>query len=344
MGTKKDEILSSLPKKVAVYYSFFDIKFILCYRMKNRQIYMHKKENKGINSEEYHYFVAHEFSRQERDDLRQAIQNAFRGTGLNAYYADLEIRQTHILKKIRDMIFKTQFGIYDISNPNKPNVFLELGLAIASGRSFYIICRKGTEVPADLSGIDRIEYESYKNLTHLLRAKVVEREIEKSKLRYGMESYEREILLRPVKLYQAEELFHRWGKETEDHDAINKKAWSVVPPMPISLKERGLDTHIIYGPYESLPEPSLYKALFKIKTEDNSDPYPILRLEIHSDSLPEMSRKNFRDIAGVEFNCPGIYQLFDLNFEYQSQCDIQYRVKILKEVSVWIDYVALVKL
>lgn len=293
----------------------------------------------------YDYFVAHEFSAQERDDLREAIHRAFEGSDLTAYYADLDVRQNigHILQKIKDVILTTQFGIYDVSNPKKPNVFIELGFAIAANKPSYIICKKGTEIPADLAGLDRIQYESYKNLTHLLRTKIVEREISKSKLRHGMESYEREILLKPIKLYQAEELFHRWGKETEDLDATNRKAWSVIPPMPISLKVRGLDTHIVYGPYESLPEPGTYKALFKIKTGDNSDPYPILRLEIHCDSIPEMSKKDFKDIAGVEFNCPGVYQLFDLNFEYQDQCDIQYRVRILKELSVWIDYLALVK-
>ena len=63
-----------------------------------------------------------------------------RELGLKAYYADLEMRQSHILDKIRDMILKTQFGIFDISNPKKPNVFLELGLAIGAEQPFYIIC------------------------------------------------------------------------------------------------------------------------------------------------------------------------------------------------------------
>jgi hypothetical protein len=135
----------------------------------------------GGKMKEYHYFVAHGFSKQERDDLREAIEKAFKGTGLNAYYADIEIRQTHILEKIKERILGTSFGIYDITHIEKPNIFLELGLAMGSERPFYIMCKKGTKIPADLAGLDRIEYESYKELTHLLKTKVVQREINKLK-------------------------------------------------------------------------------------------------------------------------------------------------------------------
>ena len=121
---------------------------------------------------EYHYFVAHEFSRQEKDDLRAAIEKAFQGTDLRAYYADIEFRNTHILSKIKERIFTTQFGIYDISNSSKPNVFIELGLAMAAEKPFYIICKKGSNIPADLAGLDRIEYESYRELTALIKAKI----------------------------------------------------------------------------------------------------------------------------------------------------------------------------
>jgi len=122
---------------------------------------------------EYHYFVAHEFSRQETDDLRDAVEKAFKGTGLRAYYADIEVRSGHILDKIKDMIRSTKFGIYDISNDLKPNVFIELGFAMAANRPFYLVCKKGSKIPADLAGIDRLEYESYKELSLLLITKIV---------------------------------------------------------------------------------------------------------------------------------------------------------------------------
>jgi hypothetical protein len=125
------------------------------------------------NMPKYDYFVAHEFTRQEKDDLREAIDQAFRNTQLNACYSDEEFRSgEHILKKIEDSIHATQFGIYDITTVN-PNVYLELGLAKGAGRPFYIICKKGTEIRADLQGLGRIEYESYKNLTDEIKKKIL---------------------------------------------------------------------------------------------------------------------------------------------------------------------------
>jgi hypothetical protein len=119
------------------------------------------------------YFVAHEFSREQIDDLRHAISEALGDRGLTAYYADTELREGHIFRdKIIPKIQSSRFGIYEVSNPNKPNVFLELGAAIALGRPHVIICKMGTAIPADLAGLDRIEYASLKDLTEQLREKL----------------------------------------------------------------------------------------------------------------------------------------------------------------------------
>ena len=118
-------------------------------------------------------FVAHEFSRQKKDDLRRAIDEALADSGLSPYYADNEVRQGHIFKdKILLKIRDTRFGIYDVSNPRKPNVFMELGAAIAMGKPCFIICAQGTRLPSDVLGLDHIEYESYVDLTRQLKAKV----------------------------------------------------------------------------------------------------------------------------------------------------------------------------
>jgi hypothetical protein len=127
----------------------------------------------SIDEASQHYFVAHEFSVEKKDDLRRAIEEALADLGLTPYYADGELRQGHIfMDKILPKIQHTRFGIYDISNPHKANVFLELGAAIAMGKPRFLICGTGTEIPADLAGLDRIEYESYSDLTKQLRAKI----------------------------------------------------------------------------------------------------------------------------------------------------------------------------
>jgi len=126
-----------------------------------------------VDDASQHYFVAHEFTPEKTDDLRRAIDEALAGSGLTPYYADNEVRQGHIfMDKILPKIRATRFGIYDLSNPEKPNVFMELGAAIGMGKPYFIICRQGTKLPSDVLGLDRIEYDSYVDLTGQLKAKV----------------------------------------------------------------------------------------------------------------------------------------------------------------------------
>jgi predicted nucleotide-binding protein with TIR-like domain len=119
------------------------------------------------------YFVAHEFSASGLDDLRIAIKEALSSSGLEPYFADKEIIEGQIfIDKILPKIRNCRFGIYDISNPAKPNVFIELGAAIAIGARYYIVIRKGVSVPSDLQGLDRIEYQSFEHLKTQLREKI----------------------------------------------------------------------------------------------------------------------------------------------------------------------------
>ena len=130
-------------------------------------------QSQDVELKSMEYFVAHEFSKEQIDDLRRAIDAALSGSGLTPYYADGELRQGHIFRdKIVPKIRDTRFGIYDISNPSKPNVFLELGAGLALGKPCIMICRSRTTIPADLEGLDRIEYESHQQLTEQLKSMV----------------------------------------------------------------------------------------------------------------------------------------------------------------------------
>lgn len=121
-------------------------------------------------------FVGHEYTKAARDDLRDAIKQALRGSGLDLLYADDELWNGHIFRgKIIRQIDTSVFGIYDISNPEAPNVFLELGAAIALGRDWVIICKSETKIPSNLDGLDSIRYESYKQLRKELRKKTKRR-------------------------------------------------------------------------------------------------------------------------------------------------------------------------
>ena len=128
-----------------------------------------------VETEEY--FEAHAFTKQEMDDLRDAIEKAFESEelkefrNLKPYHPEKEVTSKILLCKICEKIRSTRFGFYEISTQN-PNVMLELGMAIAFGKPSLILVSKGAEIPSDLRGIDRVEYESFKDLTMKLKESI----------------------------------------------------------------------------------------------------------------------------------------------------------------------------
>ncbi|KAB2946449.1 MAG: nucleotide-binding protein (plasmid) [Candidatus Methanoperedens sp.] len=288
--------------------------------------------------EEYHYFVAHGFSGGMSEDFQQAINLAFIETGLKALYWDREFKSgEHILKKIEERILTTQFGIYDITNQN-PNVSLELGLAKGAGKSLYIICQKGTKILSDLQGLERIEYEDYKDLTNKIKGYIIKSESERiNEIKAQRKTYEKhmmpeeDVLKNCVKLYKAEWLHHKFGIEVEDKEAHSQKAWFA------DLSE--LRDHVIYGPYEELNEQGNYIAFFKIKIDDNQSIEPILFLDVAGGG------GGGRMLCGIDFDKPLTYQLFAIRFNYPGKGKMEYRVHNRKKqnLKVWIDYVAIVK-
>lgn len=82
-----------------------------------------------------------------------------------------------VLCQICQLILSSEFGIYVLNKyssdtlsrhlPN-PNVMLELGLAIGRGKKFIILMQKGTDIPADLHGYLRIEYDSIEKIPELI--------------------------------------------------------------------------------------------------------------------------------------------------------------------------------
>lgn len=124
------------------------------------------------------YFEAHAFTKQQMDDLRDAIEEVFESEelkefhNLKPYHPEKVIgSRKFLLCKICEKIRSTRFGFYEISDQN-PNVMLELGMAIAFGKPSLILVSKGAEIPSDLRGIDRVEYESFKDLTMKLKESI----------------------------------------------------------------------------------------------------------------------------------------------------------------------------
>ncbi len=114
------------------------------------------------------YFIS---SGIEESDLIEAIKNAFEGSGLNPIPALEAPRKEKPLPQRIDQIKRAKFGIYDLSNPEKPDTLLELGTALGLGKEAMIICRKGSSLPEAVKSLNRIEYENVSDLTERLRKK-----------------------------------------------------------------------------------------------------------------------------------------------------------------------------
>ncbi len=81
------------------------------------------------------------------------------------FYADTSLATKQLLGILRSYITAADFCIFDISLWN-PNVALEIGVADGLGAEYYILLdrRLSKGVPADIQGIQRIEYASVKGM------------------------------------------------------------------------------------------------------------------------------------------------------------------------------------
>jgi predicted nucleotide-binding protein len=112
-------------------------------------------------------FVAHPYKSIPIDDYRAAFKDLERQfKGVKFVYADEEITSDYILEKIERMILEADFSLFDVTTWN-PNVALELGLAHGLKRQIYILFNPtvdATEVPSDIRGKERIQYNSLSEL------------------------------------------------------------------------------------------------------------------------------------------------------------------------------------
>ncbi|MEM7645182.1 MAG: hypothetical protein AAF366_22160 [Pseudomonadota bacterium] len=116
-------------------------------------------------------FVAHPYKTIPIDDYRNAFAELKKDLGaIKFVFADEEITNQHILDKIEKMIVDSDVSLFDVTTWN-PNVALELGLAMGLKKDYYILfdpTKEDSEVPSDIRGRERIQYESLSKLRSLL--------------------------------------------------------------------------------------------------------------------------------------------------------------------------------
>jgi hypothetical protein len=116
-------------------------------------------------------FVAYAYNLFPEADYRRVFKDLAKAFQVEFRFADEKITDLHILTKIKEIIQSSAFGLYDISGWNA-NVTLELGLALGLGEKAFIIFNPGridiSDVPSDVRGMDRIQYNSYSELEQKL--------------------------------------------------------------------------------------------------------------------------------------------------------------------------------
>jgi hypothetical protein len=108
----------------------------------------------------------------DRAELIQAIQSVFEGSGLTPIHGNEATEKREFLHQRIDQIKRTQFGIYDLSDTEKIDTFLELGAAVALGKKVYIVYKNGSSLPEATKSFNQIEYEDLSSLTEKLRKEI----------------------------------------------------------------------------------------------------------------------------------------------------------------------------
>ena len=112
-------------------------------------------------------FVAYPYNLYPNADYRRVYNDVGKEFDVRFVFADERISGQHIMAKILREIRASDFSVFDISGWN-PNVTLELGMAYALDAPHYICYNPEhnaqKDVPSNLRGISRIQYDSLSKL------------------------------------------------------------------------------------------------------------------------------------------------------------------------------------
>jgi hypothetical protein len=114
-------------------------------------------------------FVAYSYRLYSGHEYRACFDKVSKNYPVDFVFADVLVTSDQVMEKISQMIRESTFSIFDISDWN-PNVSLELGYARGIGHPYFILLDPSKspgaihDAPADLRGLDRIQYSSLETL------------------------------------------------------------------------------------------------------------------------------------------------------------------------------------
>ncbi len=121
----------------------------------------------NVSEDSQQVFIAMPFREEQENLFLFAIKPTIEKIGLHAWKADKELQNIDIMCKICQSVRCSLYGIVDISGWN-PNVMFELGLLYGYGKKVVLIKQKDAIMPADLRGLEYIEYDDYGILSERL--------------------------------------------------------------------------------------------------------------------------------------------------------------------------------
>jgi subtilisin family serine protease len=116
--------------------------------------------------------------------------------------------------------------------------------------------------------------------------------------------------------YQSEDLYREAGELVYDESASEKIA---------ILADWNDNGYVQYGPYASDRNANIqYRAIFRLKVENNFPTTDLLRLEVFNHQHPELS--SFRTIRANDFVCQNQYEDFGVYFNCYDNDALEYRI------------------
>ena len=122
-------------------------------------------------------FVGHRFIPRVTNNLRHNLLLILKKYQVLPWYSDTDMPNTPVFETILRRIKKSNFCIFDDRETEiRPNVFIELGAAIAFGHPYFHLSfnkkrtvkigrrRERIEVPSDFAGLLRLNYSDYEDL------------------------------------------------------------------------------------------------------------------------------------------------------------------------------------
>jgi hypothetical protein len=110
-------------------------------------------------------YERHNANRRDKKDVFKIIRGVAGSFSLACIRADEVTSAGHdLLAKIHELIDRAELVIAEITDPEpgmpSPNVFYEIGYAVASKKSPLLVVESGQIVPTDLQGIEKIDYQA----------------------------------------------------------------------------------------------------------------------------------------------------------------------------------------